>query len=638
MLATDTNLLLDTALNYAAVYGFAVFPCHSIDANSQCTCGNTGCKSAGKHPRTANGCLDATILPDQIEAWWEQWPDANIGIATGDVSNLVVVDVDVVKGGESKELLIDGLDPVIFSTPKVKTGAGLHFYYRVPAGAAIKNSASRLGKSIDVRGDGGYVIAPPSKHKSGKEYEFLNAHLDILEFPAEWLNKLNQPIINSNSPNGNGSSNGSSSFVVLPSYPSVIVPEKIDQGARNNELTRLAGVMRRSGFSEDAIFSALSSENQRICKPPLDDKELHQIARSIGSRAPHDVLNNVVDGVGTVGVDIENTLQASYYKDFKNQSFLPKEILAFHIGKGDVAMLSGATNAGKSTLFRNVLMCMAAGKAFMPFYDGQRPVKTIYFDLETDAEDLHRDTSIMDQVFTKAEIALLGDNLIVVPKGLLNGDLFQFNTHEDWINFVIKENGCEFVIVDNVSAAFDLRDENSGSEVTKKVMKPLGKLAMQGHCGVAFCHHFGKAKMELTDDVGVHAGRGSSSFGNLSRTVFNMFGNVSKGELVTVECSKRKTDGGQSYREVFRLEADRWFHATKIVATPKKKDCLEEVVDLMQTAKYRGFTASEILNALLPRYGRATIFRKLSEGRRLKMIELVKGKYYLAGEDDDDQP
>src|SRR5688572_1736455 len=152
-----TDLILDAALNYAAEWGFAVFPCHSITDDGFCTCGNPSCKSEGKHPRAdlvPNGCLAASKDSSQINAWFNVSSPPNIGIATGKLSNLVVLDLDTKKGAQAKDLIFGSVDALIFNTPKVKTGAGLHFYYSYPAGADIRNSASKLGQFIDVRGDG----------------------------------------------------------------------------------------------------------------------------------------------------------------------------------------------------------------------------------------------------------------------------------------------------------------------------------------------------------------------------------------------------------------------------------------------------------------------------------------------------
>lgn len=564
---TSTSTL-DHALVYAGL-GFAVFPCHSVTDEGKCTCGRADCSSPGKHPMTSNGFQQATTNVDQIAEWFGGEAAPNIGIATGAVSNLYVIDIDIAKGGSFEELKA-GIPPYVFETPQIKTGGGMHIYYRHHAG--LRNTAGRLGKGIDTRGDGGYVIAPPSRHISGEVYDFLNAYTEPIELPEIWIRKLQQP---ASATNGNGAAtqpafSSENPFIVPPPSSShLIVPQSIDHGSRNNTLTQVAGSLRRIGLSEAAIANALRVENQRICQPPLPDNEIFQIARSIGHRPAHEQLNGVSDD--ETAPDYENTLRPYLYSNFIEMKFEPKEILAFHIGARDIAILQAATNAGKTTLLRNVTLCMAAGRPFLPFYDGRKPIKIAYFDFENDAQDVQRDLMIMDKSLTDEELKNVKENLIVIPKGLMNGELFQFNTNEKWALELIRENSVQFVVVDNVSAAYDLNDENSNAEVTRKVIKPLLKMAYRCDCAFLFAHHYGKAKTNEIEQAGVHAGRGASALQALSRTVINMKGDVSKAELVTVECAKRKTDGGQNYREVFELREDRWFHHTTIAATPVKK-------------------------------------------------------------------
>ena len=131
------------------------------------------------------------------------YSSANIGICTGKESNLVVVDVDTAKGGQIEELYNFVPKETLEKTLWIKTGGGFHLYFRFPPNAEIRNSAGKLGKNIDVRGDGGYVVAPPSMHISGKHYEFLNDN-DILPFPQAFIEKLSKPEPRTENVNSNG--------------------------------------------------------------------------------------------------------------------------------------------------------------------------------------------------------------------------------------------------------------------------------------------------------------------------------------------------------------------------------------------------------------------------------------------------
>lgn len=166
---TDKSSNLESALEYAQ-RGWPIFPIHGIRANG-CTCAEgKKCRSAGKHPKTRNGLKNATKEEAIIRGWF-QHGDTNIGILTGEVSGLIVVDVDAKNGG------LESLKSMILpKTLTVETGGGgYHFYFQYPAGQKINNSASKLAQGVDIRANGGYVVAPPSTHISGKTYRWSTA-------------------------------------------------------------------------------------------------------------------------------------------------------------------------------------------------------------------------------------------------------------------------------------------------------------------------------------------------------------------------------------------------------------------------------------------------------------------------------
>ena len=165
-----SNVLLDAALHYARA-GMAVFPLHAND-NGACSCRKPDCGSPAKHPRTDHGLSDATKDEEQIRTWWTRWPTANVGIATGAVSGVVVLDVDPQHGGDDSMVGMREEHGDLPPTRAVRTGGGgTHFFFAHP-GVEVRNSQGRLGSGLDVRGDGGYVVAPPSNHMSGCAYEW----------------------------------------------------------------------------------------------------------------------------------------------------------------------------------------------------------------------------------------------------------------------------------------------------------------------------------------------------------------------------------------------------------------------------------------------------------------------------------
>jgi len=148
----STQDLLDAALQYAG-RGWRVFPL----------------RPNAKTPLIKGGYKAATVAPSVIERWWHKWPMANIGIATGAPSGLVVLDIDGEAGlATLKRLVIDHWP--LLKTGTVKTSRGWHLYFNLD----IKDHALKCssGDGLDVRANGGYVVAPPSVHESGFVYRW----------------------------------------------------------------------------------------------------------------------------------------------------------------------------------------------------------------------------------------------------------------------------------------------------------------------------------------------------------------------------------------------------------------------------------------------------------------------------------
>jgi len=262
---------LQTALAYAE-RGWLVIPLHN-PKQGVCSCRKKNCSSPGKHPRTEHGLNDGSRDPKQIESWWNKWPDANLGILTGQESGLLVLDVDGEDGKASLQGLI-AAHGILPKTLRVKTGRrgangepkGCHYYFRAPAGTAIRNSAGTLGKGLDIRAEGGYVVAPPSLHPSGLLYEWLAPEQPLADVPPWMLAELSGARPAQEAPQAHG--------------------EGIAEGGRNHALASLAGTMRRRGMTPEAIEAALMVENHTNCKPPLPASEVRNIARSVARYPP----------------------------------------------------------------------------------------------------------------------------------------------------------------------------------------------------------------------------------------------------------------------------------------------------------------------------------------------------------------
>lgn len=259
---------LDYARFYSQEKGWAVFPLQNTgkfpmiafphDQGDPCK-GECGFDGHGFH--------DATTNIKRIEDWWTKYPNAGIGIATGEVSGIFVLDTDVKYNGDFSLKTLTDKYGELPNTPVAVTGTGgKHYIFGWP-GVDLRNSASKLGKGLDTRANGGYIAAAPSIHDNGKPYKWLNAPSQIpTSLAPDWLIWLLQEQVAAQTKTEQGTP-----------FP---------EGSRNASLASMAGSMRRKGFSHAAIFDALMRENEERCIPPLPEKEVQAIAASIARYEP----------------------------------------------------------------------------------------------------------------------------------------------------------------------------------------------------------------------------------------------------------------------------------------------------------------------------------------------------------------
>lgn len=237
----DVTVLRDAALMYADI-GWYVFPTRK-----------------DKTPWPHDGFKSATRDAPTIMAWWKENPDAGVGISLGP-SKLTVIDFDPKNGAD----LESGLVTQLPRTYTVETGLapdgrrGRHYYYK-----RTGDEWRRLGvePGVDALGGRGYVIAPPSAHLSGVDYEIMQ--VEVLADEPEWFAEWREPALVKRIASELGGDGA------------------IPSGLRNNHLARMAGAMRNVGFTADEIWTALSMVNEDRCDPPLAEGEVAAIASSI---------------------------------------------------------------------------------------------------------------------------------------------------------------------------------------------------------------------------------------------------------------------------------------------------------------------------------------------------------------------
>lgn len=172
---TDPAPFLTYALDYAQ-RGWHVFPI----------------EPRGKKPITPNGFKNASKNPDTIRRWWTQHPTANIGLACG-ASGVVVIDLDRndTHDGPAEWLALLNRHNLRIDTAVSNTGGGgMHLLFAANGDGPVKNSQKKLAPGIDVRGDGGYIVLPPSIHPTGQPYEWANSEIKLAHLPAELVNLI----------------------------------------------------------------------------------------------------------------------------------------------------------------------------------------------------------------------------------------------------------------------------------------------------------------------------------------------------------------------------------------------------------------------------------------------------------------
>ena len=323
--------------NWYARRGLRVFPCKPRD----------------KVPATAHGCKDATTDPAQIGSWWDGTYLYNVGLATG--GGLVVLDVDINHsagkyGDETLAELEAQHGPLPETWMCLTGGGGVHYYFACDDPALTVGTGFAPG--LDYRGAGGYVVAPPSLHDSGREYEWEAAHTPANTALAplpDWLHSLMLE-----------------GRKQAPRTRTEAAPEKVQEGGRNDTLYRLACSLRGKGLGEAGITAALLEENRERCIPPLPAAEVEKIAKSAG-RYERGGSGHALNWDGTAEPSHRADSPDQLFSLFKPLSEYQEEeaewIVPGWIPKGQISLIAADGGIGKTTLWCHIIAALSSGSA-----------------------------------------------------------------------------------------------------------------------------------------------------------------------------------------------------------------------------------------------------------------------------------
>lgn len=487
MPATKLPVMLDAALELVR-QGYRVFPCHTpkvTKTGTHCSCAKADCSSVGKHPRTLKGCTDASADEEQVRSWWSKWPDANVAIATG--TGLVVLDVDPDKGGTS-----NGLD--LPDARRSVTGSGGEHWYMLSDGQPVPNSVELVGPGLDVRGEGGYVIAPPSLHESGRRYEWDTGGGEMNEPAPKWFL---------------ASARQKRQVAALegPAAADAFV-----SGGRNDAMTAMAGSMRRKGFGAPAITAALLQENAARCRPPLDEPEVRRIAEGVARRyqpaAP-------VKGWGVLG-------WAELGTQLPNIPWLCKEL---SIAPGAPTMVAGYGYSGKTVSLQSLALSVASGRQAWGRFDvAQGSVLHVDYEQGRHLTQLRYQRLAIEMGVWQEELAGKLD-LLTLPPTYLDAD----GELERLAQLCEGKRAC---IIDSLKAAFPSADENSSD--VRKHLDGLTRISETTGCVFFVIHH---ARKPSKDSIGsaAMAIRGSSALFDGCGSIFVFAGEKNKPTVVNHE-------------------------------------------------------------------------------------------------------
>ena len=242
---------IDTARRYLA-RGWSLLPLRSQD----------------KRPLVAWEPLQSSHpSAEQVADWFGRWPDANIGIVTGEISNLIVLDIDPKHGGDASLDRLERQFGQLPATIEVTTGGGGHHFYFAHHGGLIR-SRTGLAQGVDLRGDGGYIVAPPSIHPSGHPYLWAVGHSpeDVaLAALPRWI------LLES----------GGIRVRRTPSDWRRLAREGVPEGQRNSSIAALTGHLLWHQVDPEVVLELLLSWNRMRCRPPLEDAEVAQVVSNI---------------------------------------------------------------------------------------------------------------------------------------------------------------------------------------------------------------------------------------------------------------------------------------------------------------------------------------------------------------------
>lgn len=422
----------------------------------------------GKVPRKdTRGFKDATRNQEQIREWWSENAHYNIGIRCGNFKGkcLVVVDVDRHghDGYKSLQEIEDLLGPLPETVTSVTPTGGMHLYFLSPI--AISNTTRFMGKDdIDIRGEGGYVVAPPSIHPdTWTEYEWKEGHspfdIPFALLPSAWEKAMEK---------------------TPPKAEKATIEDKIfQQGERVSGLVSLIGSLVRKGLNDAEIRAAVDTANDLRCKPPLTPSEMDSnvypaLTRNWLKEEPF--WENIT-------VNSSPLPEPETFEEMEAENLeLAPELIAGVLRQGHKLMLSAPSKAGKSFALIELAFSIAEGREWLgnPCKQG----RVLYLNMEIDKASF---ANRINKIYGKLSPAR-GTH----KKNIVVWNLRGFAAPLDKLcdSIIAQGQGFSAIIIDPLYKVM-MGSENDNSEMSKMVSQ-FDRIASETGASIIVCHHYAK--------------------------------------------------------------------------------------------------------------------------------------------------
>jgi hypothetical protein len=325
------------------------------------------------------------------------------------------------------------------------------------------------------------------------------------------------------------------------------------------------------------------------------------------------------------GTSLDPLTELGGYYPSLNDLFLedlpaPEQIV-FGVPRGQVGMLNAITNKGKTTFLENACLQLVAGRPWYPFVPDTVPRRVVYIDWESTPSEQQKDLATMcSDIPLEARanfIPIIGPT---INEESLNLSLKAHMAHLVAALHVLKP---DVVVIDTVTAAFELFSENDNAEIARKISRPLRHLARVADCAVLASHHLGKQSLSERDNQGreeAYSGRGGSQFGGFARAVYTIREDKTRGEGYII-LTPGKIKGRKFDPVLFRLNFDtRWFERIETVE-PVMKPGLATVDEIVAFVMGKGSTSTKaIYDAFEGRGGKRTIDVRLDKAESTKLL------------------